>query len=409
MAHNVIAEAKKCLNCQQPLCVEGCPLSAPIPQFISAFLDGRIGEAGKMLFDNNPLSVVCAMVCNYSQMCQAYCEKAIKGSPVEIASIEKYISERYLETIENKNRPDNKLKVAVVGSGPAGITIATVLAGYGYRVTVFESKTDIGGALRFGIPEYRLPKEIIDRYKKLMLDAGIKIRLNITIGNMFGIRELLRDGFAAISVSTGVTWPLSLNIKGETLGNVHYGVHFLERPEGYELGKSVIVIGGGNVAMDVARTAIRMGVRDVKIVIRSDKFSANAEQLQYAEIEGAQFFINLTALEITSTGVLFAESVSDENHRVKEVTSRTTFIEGDTVFICASQRPSRLLLTDTEGLELDENGFVKVDEYGQTSLPGVFAAGDVVRGAKTVAEAVKISKRVAEGINIYLKGKYNLN
>lgn len=404
MAHNVIAEAKRCLNCKKPLCRQGCPINTDIPNFISTFLKGDIEAAGKMLFDNNPLSVVCSIVCNHGNQCQGHCVRGLKGEPVEISTIENYISERYLDSLVLERQPSNGIKVAVIGSGPAGITISIKLAQLGYDVTVFESKTDIGGVLRYGIPDFRLPHAIIDRYKQIMLHLGIKIRLNVTIGKAFGIEELFRDGFKAISIGTGVTWPIALNIKGETLGHVHYGVHFLERPEGYELGKSVIVIGAGNVAMDVARTALRRGVRDVKIVVRSDRYTASEEEKEYAEIEGAQFIFNKAPIEITDEGVIFADTVCDENHKVISVSKETELMKADTVMICVSQRPSNLILTNTKGLETNERGLAKIDsQTGETTRPGVFASGDVVKGAKTVVEAVEQSKRVAFAMHEYLQ------
>ena len=404
MAHNVIAEAKRCLNCKKPLCRQGCPINTDIPNFISTFLKGDIEAAGKMLFDNNPLSVVCSIVCNHGNQCQGHCVRGLKGEPVEISTIENYISERYLDSLVLERQPSNGIKVAVIGSGPAGITISIKLAQLGYDVTVFESKTDIGGVLRYGIPDFRLPHAIIDRYKQIMLHLGIKIRLNVTIGKAFGIEELFRDGFKAISIGTGVTWPIALNIKGETLGHVHYGVHFLERPEGYELGKSVIVIGAGNVAMDVARTALRRGVRDVKIVVRSDRYTASEEEKEYAEIEGAQFIFNKAPIEITDEGVIFADTVCDENHKVISVSKETELMKVDTVMICVSQRPSNLILTNTKGLETNDRGLAKIDsQTGETTRPGVFASGDVVKGAKTVVEAVEQSKRVAFAMHEYLQ------
>lgn len=406
MAHNVIAEAKRCLNCKKPLCRTGCPINTDIPNFISTFLKGDIDAAGKMLFDNNPLSVVCSIVCNHGNQCQGHCVRGIKGEPVEISTIENFISERYLDSLVLERAPSNGIKVAVVGSGPAGITISIKMAQLGYDVTVFESKTDIGGVLRFGIPEFRLPKSIIDRYKQLMLRLGIKIKLNVTIGKAFGIEELFRDGFEAISIGTGVTWPIALNIKGETLGHVHYGVHFLERPEGYQLGNSMIVIGAGNVAMDVARTALRRGVRDVKVVVRSDRYTASAEEKEYAEIEGAQFIFNKSPVEITDEGVIFADTVCDENHRVVSTSSETSLMKADTVMICVSQRPSNMILTTTEGLETNERGLAKISENGETTREGVFASGDVVKGAKTVVEAVEQSKRVAYAMHEYLQKKH---
>ena len=260
MAHNVIAEAKRCLNCKNPLCRKGCPINTPIPLMISSFLNGDMKAAGKMLFDNNPLSAVCSIVCNHGNQCQGHCIRGIKGEPVEISTIENFISSAYLDSAVLDKAEPNGIKVAVVGSGPAGITISIKMAQLGYDVTIFESKSEIGGVLRYGIPEFRLPKTIIDRYETLLRKLGVKIKFNVTIGKAFGVEELFRDGFKAISIGTGVTWPIALNVKGETLGHVHYGVHFLERPDVYELGDSMIVIGAGNVAMDVARTALRRGV-----------------------------------------------------------------------------------------------------------------------------------------------------
>ena len=403
MAHNVIAEAKRCLNCKSPLCRKGCPINTPIPLMISSFLNGDIKEAGKMLFENNPLSAVCSVVCNHGDQCQGHCIRGLKGEPVEVSTIENFISSHYLDNPEFDKAPPNGIKVAVVGAGPAGITIAVKMAQLGYDVTMFESKSEIGGVLRYGIPEFRLPKTVIDKYDTLLRKLGVKIKFNVTIGKAFGVEELFRDGFKAISIGTGVTWPIALNIKGETLGHVHYGVHYLERPEVYRLGDSVIVIGAGNVAMDAARTALRRGVKDVKIVVRSDRYTASKEEKEYAEIEGAQFIFNKAPVEITDEGVVFADTVCDENHRIISVSDKPELMRADSVLICVSQRPSNLILTQTEGLEINERGLARINEDGSTSRPGLFASGDVVRGAKTVVEAAETSKRVAFAMDNYLK------
>ncbi len=402
MAHNVIAEAKRCLNCKKPLCRTGCPINTPIPQMIHMFLNGEIKEAGKMVFENNPLSVVCSIVCNHGNQCQGHCVRGIKGEPVEISTIENFVSSRYLDTLELDKAPCNGIKVAVVGAGPAGITISIKMALLGYDVTVFESKSKIGGVLRFGIPEFRLPKSIVDKYEVIMRKLGIKIKPNITIGKAFGVEELFRDGFKAIAIGTGVTWPIALNIKGETLGHVHYGIHYLESPESYQLGDSVVIIGAGNVAMDVARTALRKGVKDVKITVRSEQYSASKEEAEYAEIEGAQFVYNKAPVEITDEGVIFVDTYTDENGKLI-FTDKAELMKCDTVMICISQRPSKLILSDTYGLEVNERGLAKISENGETSRPGLFASGDVVRGAKTVVEAAETSKRVVEAMDKYLK------
>lgn len=403
MSHNVIAEGKRCLNCKKPLCRTGCPVNTPIPQMISMFLNGQIKEAGKMVFENNPLSVVCSIVCNHGNQCQGHCVRGIKGEPVEVSSIENFVSSAYLDSLALDRAEPNGIKVAVVGAGPAGITIAIKMAQLGYDVTIFESKLKIGGVLRYGIPEFRLPKSIIDKYERLLLQLGVKIKYNVTIGKAFGVEELFRDGFKAISIGTGVTWPIALNIKGETLGHVHYGVHFLERPDSFRLGNSLIVIGAGNVAMDVARTALRRGVKDVKIVVRSDRYTASEEEKEYAEIEGAQFIFNKAPVEITDSGVMFADTVCDENHRVVSVSDKPQLMRADIVMICVSQKPSNLILTQTEGLEVNGHGLAKISANGETTRAGLFASGDVVRGAKTVVEAVEISKRVAAAMHEYLQ------
>lgn len=403
MAHNVIAEGKRCLNCKKPLCRTGCPVSTPIPDMISMFLNGQIKEAGKMVFENNPLSVVCSIVCNHGNQCQGHCVRGIKGEPVEISSIENFVSSAYLDSLALEKAEPNGIKVAVVGAGPAGITIAIKMAQLGYDVTIFESKMKIGGVLRYGIPEFRLPKSIVDKYERLLRQLGVKIKYNVTIGKAFGVEELFRDGFKAISIGTGVTWPIALNIKGETLGHVHYGVHFLERPDSFHLGNSLIVIGAGNVAMDVARTALRRGVKDVKIVVRSDRYTASEEEKEYAEIEGAQFIFNKAPVEITDDGVMFADTVCDENHRVISASDKPELMRADTVMICVSQKPSNLILTQTEGLEVNQWGLAKISENGETTREGLFASGDVVKGAKTVVEAVETSKRVANAMHEYLQ------
>lgn len=403
MGHNVIAEGKRCLNCKKPLCRQGCPVNTPIPEMISLFLAGDIKKAGKIVFENNPLSVVCSIVCNHGNQCQGHCVRGIKGEPVEVSIIENFVSSHYLDSLELEKAQSNGIKVAVVGAGPAGITISLIMARLGYDVTVFESKSEIGGVLRYGIPEFRLPKSIVDKYEALMRKLGVKIKFNVTIGKAFGVEELFRDGFKAISIGTGVTWPISLNIKGETLGHVHYGVHFLERPEVYKLGESMIVIGAGNVAMDVARTALRRGVRDVKVVVRSDRYTASEEEKEYAEIEGAQFIFNKAPVEITDEGVVFADTVCDENHKIIKISDKPELMKADTVMICVSQRPSNLILTQTEGLKTNSRGLAEINPDGSTSRAGLFASGDVVRGAKTVVEAVETSKRVAYAMDEYLR------
>ena len=262
MAIHVLDEAKRCLNCKVPQCQKGCPIHTPIPQVIQLMLNGELDKAGWMLFENNPLTTVCSLVCNHENQCEGHCVLGKKGAPVHFSTIENYISSTYSSKMVKGPAEPNGMRVAIIGSGPAGLTIAVLLARKGYQVTIFEGKDKIGGVLRYGIPEFRLPKSVLDdfEYRHLLL-KDIKVRPNTTIGGAITIDDLLRDGYKAIFVGTGVWRPNTLHIKGETLGHVHFGINYLNNPDSFHLGERVIVIGAGNSAMDVARTALRKGVR----------------------------------------------------------------------------------------------------------------------------------------------------
>ena len=257
MAIHVVNEARRCLHCKKPMCREGCPIHTPIPDMIQMFLNGKLDEAGQMLFDNNPLSVVCSLVCDHEKQCEGHCVRGIKGEPVHISSIENYISDSYLNRVQIERESRKNKRVAIIGSGPAGITISVLMAQKGYDVTLFESRDKIGGVLRYGIPDFRLPKTILDRYKTQLVQLGIKIRPNTVIGSTLTLDDLQRDGYKAIFIGTGVWRPHKLNIPGESLGNVHFAINYLQNPDVYDLGNDLVVIGAGNSAMDVARTALR--------------------------------------------------------------------------------------------------------------------------------------------------------
>ena len=255
MALHVMDEANRCLQCKVPQCRKGCPISTNIPEAIRLLKENQLDEAGRMLFENNPLTTVCSLVCDHEKQCEGHCVLGRKGAPVHFSTIENYISSAYAHKMTRGPAPSNGMRVAIVGSGPAGITIAIILARYGYKVTIFEIKDQIGGVLRYGIPEFRLPKSVLDdiQYRHLEM-KGIQIRPNTTIGGAIGIDDLFRDGYKAIFIGTGVWNPNALHIRGETLGNVHFGINYLNNPDSYKLGEQVIVIGAGNAAMDVART-----------------------------------------------------------------------------------------------------------------------------------------------------------
>lgn len=404
MALNVIEEAKRCLHCKKPMCRTGCPINTPIPDMIATFLEGNITKAGEMVFENNPLSMLCSLICNHENQCQGHCVLNHKGAPVHISSIENYISENYFAKTKLKQRERNGMKAAVIGSGPAGLTIAILLAQRGYDITIFESKDKIGGVLRYGIPEFRLPKSLLDKYYDQLINLGIKVRPNTAIGKSIGIDEMFRDGYKAISIGTGVWWPNTLHIKGETLGHVHYAIHYLTNPDVYHLGDNVIIIGAGNAAMDVARTVIRHGSRNVTVYSINNTYAASRVEAEMAMIDGVVFEYNKSPVEITDDGVYFVDTICDEQGHVIDKVGEPVLHRADSVMISISQGPSSLIPNQTHGLTTTKNGLVVADPRGITERPGIFASGDVVKGAKTVVEAVAYSKKVADAMDEYMQG-----
>lgn len=403
MADHVINEAKRCLNCKKPMCRTGCPINTPIPQMIHEFLNGGITEAGKMVFENNPLSIICSLVCDHEAQCEGHCIRGIKESPVHISSIENYISSNYFDKMEIVRDPLKNKKAAVIGSGPAGITIATILAKRGYDVTVFESRENIGGVLRYGIPEFRLPKSILDNYRKKLYKLGVRFRPNTTIGGAISVDDLFRDGYLAVFIGTGVWRPNSLNIKGESLGNVHFAIDYLVNPDSYDLGEKVAIIGAGNSAMDVARTALRKGAREVTVYTHSEKVRASVTEVEYAQIDGVNFEYCKSPVELTDKGPIFADIIINEDGEKMVQAGTEKLYPADTTFIAVSQGPKDKIVSTTQGIDVNQRGLITVDENGKTTRNGIFAAGDVVNGAKTVVEAVKFSKAVADAMDEYMQ------
>ena len=404
MALNVVSEARRCLNCKKPMCREGCPIHTNIPTMIQMFLNGEMEEAGEMLFNNNPLSIVCSLVCSHETQCQGHCVLGRKGNPVHISSIENYISTAYLDRLKFEKPEPNGKMVGIVGSVPAGITIAIELAKRGYAVTVFEAKDKIGGVLRYGIPEFRLPKAILEQYKKLMLELGIKIRPNATIGGAISIEDIFRDGYDALFIGTGVWKPNSLKIKGESLGNVHYAIAYLINPDEYDLGDNLIIIGAGNAAMDVARTAIRKGVRYVTVFNRTDKVAASDLEYEYARFDGVDFEHCKVPVEIMTDGVIFRDSKVNEDGSIEEIPGTEKKYPCTSVIVSISQGAQDQILSRTKGIDTNKKGLLVTNEYGETTREGIFASGDIVKGAKTVVEAVKYSKLVADAMDEYMQG-----
>ena len=405
MSVHILEEARRCLNCKVPMCQKGCPIHTPIPKVISMMLDGKLDEAGWTLFENNPLTTVCSLVCNHEKQCEGHCVLGRKGAPVHFSSIENYISSTYSSKMNKGPAPSNGMRVAIIGSGPAGLTIAVILARRGYQVTIFEGKDKIGGVLRYGIPEFRLPKSVLDdfEYHHLVL-KNIKVRPNTTIGGAITIEDLFTDGYKSIFVGTGVWQPNTLRIKGETLGNVHFGINYLNNPDSYRLGETINVIGAGNAAMDVCRTALRKGVRYVNCFSLSEKVAASKHEFDYAVLEGVQFFYNKKPVEIVDEGVIFEDVAEYSDGTYESVPGSRKLYPADSTIISISQGPRSRLVNTTSGLQANRRGLLVADEYGRTTRPGIFASGDVVAGARTVVEAVAHSKLVAEAMDAYMQG-----
>lgn len=412
MGKSIVAEAERCLNCKKPMCKQGCPVNTPINEIIEMFLDGKIMESGEKLFKNNPLSVVCSLVCPHENQCEGHCVVGKKDNPVQISLIENYISDYYLNYINHESIKKNNKRVAIIGSGPAGITIAIMLRSKGYDVTIFEALDHIGGVLWYGIPEFRLPKSVLEKLKEKLISMGIKIRPNTLIGSSITIDDIFRDGYKAIFIGTGVWRPRTLGIKGETLGNVHYAIDYLKNPRVYNLGKRVCIVGAGNVAMDVARTALRNGSTDVNILFREgpDNIEAESIEVKYAEIDGVKFEFFKAPIEIVDEGVKYMRTEIKEgesgNKKIEYVKESEEIFKADSVILAIGQGPRSNIVSNTIGINVNGVGLVEVDQLGRTTRKGVFASGDVVTGAKTVVEAVRVSKMVAHAIDEYVCSCY---
>lgn len=406
MGLHVIDEAKRCLNCKKPRCQEGCPIHTPIPVMIQMLLQGEMPEAAEMVFANNPLSVICSLVCDHEKQCEGHCVKGIKGEPVHISSIENYISDTCFDRMKLEQLPKNGKRIAVVGAGPAGITIAILMACRGYKVTIFEVKEKIGGIMRYGIPEFRLPKSILDRYYVKMKELGILFRPNFALGGSTGVEDLLRDGYHAVFIGTGTWRPYQLHIPGETFGNVHYGINYLNNPDVYDLGDRVLVIGAGNAAMDVARTAIRKGSRHVTVYSITEVPAASPKEVEYTKLDGVEFEYLQTAIEIRDEGAIICDVEWTEDGKLVKKEETARLVPADSIIISISQGPQDRIVNRDKELQVDDRGLLKTDANGETTMPGIFASGDVVTGAKTVVEAVKYSKMIADAMDEYVKTHY---
>ncbi len=432
-AEEAMEEAKRCLQCKHRPCVGNCPVGIDIPGFIKEIAEGNFEEAAHVLAEYTALPAVCGRVCPQEEQCEQVCVRGIKGEAVAIGKLERFAADWARENnIEvGKTKEKNGFKVAVIGSGPAGITCAGDLAKEGYEVTMFEALHEPGGVLVYGIPEFRLPKDKVVKPEIANLEKlGVKIETDVIVGRTVTIDDLLnKEGFHAVFIGSGAGLPKFMGIPGENLNGVFSANEFLTRNnlmkayrEDYDtpikVGKKVAVVGGGNVAMDAARTALRLGA-DVTIVYRrtEKELPARVEEVHHAKEEGVKFAMLTNPVEILGDEngwvkgmkcikMELGEPDSSGRRRPVPIEGSEFEIEVDTVIMALGTSPNPLIASTTEGLEVNEKGCIVVDENGQTSREGVFAGGDIVTGAATVILAMGAGKTAAKGIDKYIKEKY---
>lgn len=408
MAYHVLDEADKCLGCKKPMCQEGCPIHTNIPEAIRLLKQSKLNEAGKMLFENNPLTTVCAIVCNHERQCEGHCirNKMKSHDPVHFSVIEDYISTTYANKMTMGPAPKNGRRVAIVGSGPAGLTISVLLARWGYDITIFEARDKIGGVMRYGIPSFRLPDRILDDFQYRHLELkDIKVRTHTTIGRTLTIDDLFRDGYDAVFIGAGLRKPSAMHIKGESLGNVVFAIDYLGNSKAFKLGDNVAVVGVGNSAMDCARTAIRNGASHVTCYSLSDDkhIQASVYEYSYAGIEGVNFRFNKKPVELREKGMICLDTVTAEDGSITVIEGSEKLYPHTGVIVAIGQLAESTLVKTTQGIDTTNKGLLSVDSDGKTTRAGVFAGGDAVNGARTVVEAVATAKNVAVAMDEYMK------
>ena len=423
-------EATRCLNCKNPRCVEGCPVSINIPAFISEVKDGNFEEAAKIIAKSSALPAVCGRVCPQETQCEGKCIRGIKGDPLSIGKLERFVAdwaaENGIRPVSDAAKKDKK--VAVIGSGPAGLTCAGDLARMGYDVTIFEALHEPGGVLVYGIPEFRLPKDKVVKHEIENVKAlGVKIETNVIIGKSVTIDELIEEeGFDAIFIGSGAGLPKFMGIPGETASGVFSANEYLTRsnlmkaydpksPTPIKIGRKVAVVGGGNVAMDAARTALRLG-SEVHIVYRrsEEELPARVEEVHHAKEEGVVFDLLTNPVEILTDENGWVNGIKcirmelgepDESGRRRpvEVAGSEFVIDVDTVIMSLGTSPNPLIASTTAGLDVNKRGcIIATEDTGATSKDGVYAGGDAVTGAATVILAMGAGKSAAAGIDEYL-------
>lgn len=408
-----IDEAKRCLHCKVPMCKKGCPIENNIPEFVHALSMGNMGMAMSIINEKSNLPAICGRVCPHEKQCQGHCVLGKKGMPIQIGKLEEFVADFDTEMGMIRERLPQKTrgKVAVIGSGPAGLTVAGDLARQGFSVTIYEGQEEPGGVLMYGIPEYRLPKSVVRKEIEKIEALGVNFVLNCLVGkNNVTVDSLFDEGYDAIFIGTGTALPQNLNVPGANLRGVNQSSHLLHCVNSYNegaLGLDMVplakgdvvgVIGGGNVAMDAARTAIRLGA-DVTVLYRKTQEEMPAIESEYKEAvnEGVKFMWNTNAVEfIGEDGCLKAARLSTPDGEKVMPFNR--------IFLAIGSRPANRIVSTTWGIDTDEKGYVMVNErpFGMTSRRGVFAGGDVVHRPQTVVLAMKAAKEVAAGIAQYV-------
>jgi glutamate synthase (NADPH/NADH) small chain len=427
-----IDEAQRCLLCKNPRCMGGCPVHIHIPEFVGLVAQGKFEEAYQVISKSSSLPAVCGRVCPQESQCEGLCVRGIKGEPVAIGRLERFVADWHNEhATEAPVRPEsNGHKVAVVGSGPAGLTCAGDLAKLGYEVTIFEALHLAGGVLVYGIPEFRLPKSIVQKEIDGLVALGVKVETNMVIGRSITIDELVSEyGFEAVFIGSGAGLPKFMNIPGENLKGVYSANEFLTRvnlmkayrPDSttpIKQSKNVAVVGGGNVAMDAARCALRLGAEKVYIVYRRgmEELPARKEEVEHAEEEGIIFktLTNPTAILGDETGTVcgmkcvemeLCEPDASGRRRPVVKPDSELVLDVDCVIMSLGTSPNPLIKATTSGLATESWGGIIVNEAGLTSVEGVYAGGDAVTGAATVILAMGAGKTAAAGIDEYIKNK----
>ena len=428
-----VEEAQRCLNCKHMPCVSGCPVNVQIPKFISLIAQGKFADACSAIKETSALPAVCGRVCPQETQCEAKCVRGIKGEPVAIGRLERFAADWDMKNgkHETEKPVSNGHKVAVIGAGPAGLTCAGDLAKKGYEVTIFEAFHKAGGVLVYGIPEFRLPKAIVQKEVEGLEKMGVKVMTDMVIGKVLSIDELMNDmGFEAVFVGSGAGLPMFMGIEGEDLVGVYSANEFLTRInlmkaylDEYDTpirkGKAVAVVGGGNVAMDAARSAMRLGAEHVYIIYRRSEaeLPARREEVHHAKEEGIIFDLltNPKEILVDENGHVkgmkvvkmeLGEPDASGRRRPVEIPGSEYDMDVDTVIMSLGTSPNPLISSTTKGLEVNKRRcIIAEEETGKTSKDGVYAGGDAVTGAATVILAMGAGKAGAKGIDEYLKNK----